>query len=165
MKAINHKSVWKGYLSFSIYMLITILFFVLMTFCYFSTYTHELSQIESRTDVFDHTFTSQIDVVERVDSLYNYIVLVNSDARINNIAVKHAVSDRKMSLLTDLSRMNDSDMLLYKQLINSMNRFLAVKDSIGILSNMEDIVRQDLNRCITADRQAARKLSLEGIKR
>ena len=71
------------------------------------------------------------------------MVLVNSDARINNIAVKHAVSDRKMSLLTDLSRMNDSDMLLYKQLINSMNRFLAVKDSIGILSSMEDIVRQD----------------------
>lgn len=165
MKAINHNSVLKGYTLFSVCMLFTILLFITMSYCYVLTYINESSKIESRSDVFDHIFASQVNVVERVDSLYSYITLVNSDVRINNVAVQNTVSGKKMSLLSDLEKMNDKDVLLYKRLINSVNKFLIVKDSIGIVSNMEDIVRQDLNRCITADRQAARKLSLDGVNR
>ena len=165
MKAINHNSVLKGYTLFSVCMLFTISLFITMCYCYISTYINESSKIESRSDMFDHIFASQVNVVERVDSLYSYITLVNSDVRINNVAVQNTVSGKKMSLLSDLEKMNDKDVLLYKRLINSVNKFLIVKDSIGIVSNMEDIVRQDLNRCITADRQAVRKLSLDGANR
>lgn len=136
-----------------------------MSYCYISTYINESSKIESRSDVFDHVFASQVNVVERVDSLYNYIILVNSDVRINNVVVQNTVSGRKMSLLSDLDKLSEKDVLLYKRLINSVNKFLIVKDSIGIVSNTEDIVRNDLHRCISADRQAARKLSLEGVNR
>lgn len=126
---------------------------------------NESSKIESRSEVFDHTFALQVNVVERVDSLYNYIALINSDVRINNVAVLNTVSSRKMSLLNDLDKMDNRDVLLYKRLVNAVNKFLIIKDSIGIISNMEDISRQDLHRCITSDRQAAHKLSLEGVNR
>lgn len=164
MKAINHKSVVKGYFSFSVCMVLVVSLFVLMSHCFISTSAFEGTKIEKRAAIFDKTFSTQIQFVDRVDSLYNYMVIINSNQRVNDVMIQNIASTRKMKLLDDMNTMEKSDMALYHNLIVNVNRFLSVKDSIRILKNQEETLKDDLQRCITAERQAARKLSLEGVQ-
>lgn len=78
--------------------------------------------------------------------------------------MQNVVSTKKMQLLNDLESMNERDILLYRNLTISMNKFLLTKDSIRVLIQREDLVKNDLQRCITADKQALQKLSLEGMQ-
>ena len=132
MKAINHKAVLKGYINFSVYMLITIAITILMSYCYISTYTVESSKIEARSIVFDRAIANQVSIVERVDSLYNYIILINSDARINNSIVQNAVSYRKMSLLNDLEKIDNDDVIIYINLVGSYSDFFRSSQSAHV---------------------------------
>lgn len=164
MKAINHTSVFKGYLLFSVCMALVVGLFVFMNYCFVSTTRSEDSRIGTRSVVFDRTFDRQNQFVDRVDSLYNYMALINSSYRVNDILVQNAVSTRKMQLLGDMEQLDAKDVLLYRNLMEKINMLLTVKDSIRILKNREQTLREDLQRCIDADRQAARKLSLESVQ-
>lgn len=164
MKAINHTSVFKGYLLFSVCMALMVGLFVFMNYCFVSTTRSEDSRIGIRSVVFDRTFDRQNQFVDRVDSLYNYMALVNSSYRVKDILVHNAVSTRKMQLLGDMEQLEGKDVLLYRNLMEKVNMLLTVKDSIRILKNREKTLREDLQRCIDADRQAARKLSLESVQ-
>lgn len=164
MKAINHTSVVKGYFNFSVCMALLVVLFLFMSYCFVSTFAFETAKVESRSVVFDRTFAKQVNVVDRVDSLYNYMLLINSGNRINDIMVQNVVSTRKMQLLNELEEMDEKDVLLYKRLVANINRFLTIKDSIRILKKQERTLREDLIRCIDAEHQATRKLSLEGAQ-
>lgn len=164
MKAINHTSVVKGYFNFSVGMALLVVLFLFMSYCFVSTFAFETAKVESRSVVFDRTFAKQVNVVDRVDSLYNYMLLINSGNRINDIMVQNVVSTRKMQLLNELEEMDEKDVLLYKRLVANINRFLTIKDSIRILKKQEGTLREDLIRCIDAEHQATRKLSLEGAQ-
>lgn len=164
MKAINSKSVTKSYLLFSICMAVSIFMFILMWWSMVSTAKYEATKIEAQTEVLDRAFVMQTETVDRVDSLYNYMVLINSDKRINNLVVQNAVSTKKMQLLNDFDNISEKDILLYRNLTISMNKFLLTKDSIRILIQQEDLVKNDLQRCIAADKQVLQKLSLEGMQ-
>lgn len=164
MKAINHTSVFKGYLLFAVCMALVVGLFVFMNYCFVSATRSEDTRIGTRSVVFDQTFDRQNRFVDRVDSLYNYMALINSSYRVNDILVQNAVSTRKMQLLEDLEKLDGKDVLLYRNLMEKVNMLLTVKDSIRILKNREQTLREDLQRCIAADRQAARKLSLESVQ-
>lgn len=164
MKAINHTSVFNGYLLFSVCMALVVGLFVFMNYCFVSTTRSEDSRIGTRSVVFDRTFDRQNQFVDRVDSLYNYMALINSSYRVNDILVQNAVSTRKMQLLGDMEQLDAKDVLLYLNLMEKINMLLTVKDSIRILKNREQTLREDLQRCIAADQQATRKLSQENIQ-
>lgn len=164
MKAINHTSVFKGYLLFSVCMALVVGLFVFMNYCFVSTARSEDVRIGTRSVVFDQTFDRQNRFVDQVDSLYNYMTLINSSYRVNDILVQNAVSTRKMQLLEGMEQLDRKDVLLYQNLMEKINKLLTVKDSIRILKKQEQTLKEDLQRCIDADRQAARKLSLENVQ-
>lgn len=164
MKAINHSSVVKGYITFSICMVLVVSVFVLMSHCFISTSVFESFKIASKAVAFDKTFSTQVQFVDRVDSLYNYMLLINSGHRVNDIMIQNIASTKKMQLLDDMNTMDKEDMVLYNKLIMNVNKFLLVKDSIRILKNQEETLKEDLQRCITSERKASRKLSLESMQ-
>lgn len=164
MKALNHSSVVKGYLTFSGCMALVVCLFIGMCYCFISTSASESAKVEKRSLVFDRVFSTQVDMVERVDSLYNYMSLINSNNRVNNILVQNMTSTMKMRLLDDMENMEKKDMLLYKNLLPKVNRFLTVKDSVRILEKQKNTLTADLRRCIDAEHAASRKLSLQGAK-
>lgn len=164
MKSINHTSVFKGYFLFSVCMALVVALFVFMNYCFVSATRSEDSRIGTRSVVFDQTFDRQNQFVDRVDSLYNYMTLINSSCRVNDILVQNTVSTRKMQLLEDMKQLDGKDVLLYQNLMGRVNMLLAVKDSIRILKSREQTLKEDLQRCIAADRQATRKLSLESVQ-
>lgn len=164
MKPLNYKEVRKGYLAFSCVMVVVITIPVLMCYSLYLTAAHEAKMIESRGRSFDRTFARQIELVDRVDSLYTYMSLLNTDPRINDVVVQGVISSKKMSLINHLPEMDKRDVLLYKDLLNLVNDFLTLKDSIRIVTNEEQTVRLELQRCMAADQNASRRLSLEGLR-
>lgn len=164
MEALNIKEVRKGYLHFSLLMLVVIALPVFICSSLYGTAKHEAQKIEMRSGNFDSTFAMQVELVDKVDSLQYYMSLLNSSAKINDLVVQSVISSRKMALVEDVSSMSNEDVRLYKDLLNSMNTFLMVKDSIRILGNEEQTLRMELRRCVSADQQASRRLTLTAPK-
>ena len=165
MKAKNHKEVTRKYLTFTIGMVTSVIFFLLMCGCFIYTTKVEHGRIMTKTIVFDQTHSNQIDIVDRVDSLYNYMALINSDARVNNMVLQSVVSNRKMQLLEYLSLMSTNDVSLYHNLMEQMNAFLDIKEDIRILTVEEHLVRGDLQRCINDNKQVNKQLIIGGVNK
>lgn len=165
MKALNYKSILKGYFIFSLYMTAIVFLFVFMWICLIATIRHEGSKLEIHSAMLDNIFTLQNSASSRMDSLYNYLTLINSNRPINHRPILSIVNTKTSLFLNDFSKIDEKDIFLYRNLAVSINKFLQTKDSIQIAIIRNDLVKNDLQRCITADRYALQKLSQETTKR
>ena len=98
-----------------------------------------------------------------VDSIYQYMSLMNSSPKINDLLLQSVVSNRKMQLQNRINGLDERDFLLYKKLAGNINVFLGVKDSIRLAEKEESVVREDLLRCVRENREISRKLKVGGI--
>lgn len=163
MKAKNSKEVAKGYVMFSFSMAATVLLAVIMSYSILHTTKVEVRKMLDKSVVFDQTYAGQMDLVEKVDSLHYYTTLINSAARLNNVALQNIVSTKKMQLLSAISNFDRKDVLLYGSLLDKVSVFLQVKDSVRIVSIDEQQKRFDLQRCVEDNKNATRKLTLGNI--
>ncbi|MFK2358334.1 type VI secretion system transmembrane protein TssQ [Bacteroides fragilis] len=123
----------------------------------------EYKLMESKTQEYDKIYARQIALVDKVDSLYNYLVLMGSNDRLNQVVLQKVISTRKMELIEELQIMDSKDVLLYKKLASQINVFLDTKEAIRKAVIEESLVRKDLMRCIQDNKQATRKLTLGNI--
>lgn len=65
--------------------------------------------------------------------------------------------------MDNLGSMDERDCMIYRKLVNDLNIFLRIKDSIRIVSIQESLVREDLLRCVDENKQISRKLSAGGL--
>lgn len=165
MKALNHHTIIKYYLTFSFYMAAIVFLFVFMWICLITNIRHEGSKLEAYSAVLDNVTAMQSSAARRMDSLHNYLVFINSNKYMNDRKILSMVNSMAIQFLNDFSKMDEKDISLYRNIALSINKFLQIKDSIRIIIIQNDLVKNDLHRCITADRDALRKLSLEASKR
>lgn len=123
----------------------------------------EYKLMESKTQEYDKIYARQIALVDKVDSLYNYLVLMGSNDRLNQVVLQKVISTCKMELIEELQIMDSKDVLLYKKLASQINVFLDTKEAIRKAVIEESLVRKDLMRCIQDNKQATRKLTLGNI--
>lgn len=161
MHAQNYREINKGYLKFSGYLVACIIVGVLTYFCYIQTSKVEVSRIVDKTEEYDKIYVKQIDLASRIDSLYQYSTMFNTNK--NDIYLLRSVSSRKQEILSIMDGMNNKDVRLYKKLMSEVNVFLSVKDSIRTSKVEEDLLRTDLQKCTEDNKQAARKLTIGGI--
>ena len=119
--------------------------------------------MKSKTEEYDKIYAGQIALVDKVDSLYNYLSLMGSNEQLNQIMLQKVVSTRKMELIEELQRMDTKDVLIYNNLASQINVFLETKEAIRKAVIEESLVRNDLMRCVQDNKQAARKLTLGNI--
>lgn len=123
----------------------------------------EYKLMESKTAEYDKIYARQIALVDKVDSLYNYLLLMGSNDRLNQVMLQKVVSTRKMELMEELESMDEKDVRIYNNLASQINVFLDTKEAIRKAVIEESLVRNDLMRCIQDNKQAARKLTLGNI--
>lgn len=158
MKARNSNEVARGYVLFAVSMLFAILVGLGCVWSFFMTADREVARMELRSREYDATFSRQIALTERVDSLYNNIALLNSGRQFNEIVLKNRISTQKMDLMRTLDDINQGDALLYGKMAENINTVLQVKDSISLVSGQVQQVKGDLQRCIQDNRTAARRM-------
>lgn len=160
MKPKNNKDVRNGYLRFSFLLAACIAWSVLFFSCFLKTSTIEVKSIMAKTLDYDRIYTKEIDLATGVDSVYQYMKLMNTSPRINDVLLQSIVSTRKMDLLKSTQNIDNADCVLYSNLLNQINTFLSIKDSIRIMKIQEDMVRQDLLQCIRDNRKTRRNMNI-----
>ncbi len=164
MKPRNNKEIWRAYIKFSFSLICSASIVVLLSFFFVQTSKEELLLIGEKTQEYDKVNAYQNELVEKVDTLYSYMRLLNTSEKINDVLLQKMISKKKMSFLTGLNNIKDDDSYLYKKFGKQMSTFLVINDSLRILSREVELAREDLSRCIEDNKKLVRKLSIEGIK-
>lgn len=160
MKAQNNKDIKKGIINFSIYLVASIFFAVCIFSAFMKTSSVEVYKILEKTSEYDKTQQKQISLTEKVDSMFFYTTLLNTD-NYNYTAINISLSNKKVNLSETVNTLPDRDIRLYRRLANDMPVFFSMKDSIRRASLEEDKFREELLRCIkgTPVRQTSRVLA------
>lgn len=161
MKAQNNKEITKGYLKFSLFLAFCVAIGVANYYCYLQTNQVEVNRIVEKTEEYDKIYVQQVELVSRIDSLYQYMLLFNTNK--NDAMLQNVVSKRKQEILASMEDMNGRDVKMYQKLMSQVNTFLSTKDSIRILKTEEDLIRIDLKKCMEENKQASRKLTIGSI--
>lgn len=160
MKAKNDVEVRKAYLKFSYFLMACIVWAVLIFSCFLKTSSVEVKRIMEKAAEYDHIYAKEVEMSASVDSVYQYMALMNTSPRINDLLLQSVVSTRKMNLMRSLSQFDVKDCKLYSHLLNNLNLFLSARDSIRILNIQEEMVRKDLMQCIQDNWKTRRNLNI-----
>lgn len=163
MKATNNKAVRIGYIRFSGYLATTVALTVGIVFFFMKTSSIEVKNILDKTKEYDEIYMKQLALTASMDSIYQYTSLLNTSPKINDLLLQSIISNKKMTMQDRLHSMDAKDCLLFRKIINDLNRFLSIKDSIRIIAIQEELTRNDLLRCVEENKQASRKLSAGGL--
>ena len=161
MRAQNHKEIMRAYWKFSGFLAATVLVGVLTYFFYMRTSVIEVQRIVDKTEEYDQIYVLQTDLADRIDSLYQYTLLFNTGK--NDALLQNSVSRRKQEIISSMEDMDGSDVRLYQKLMSQVNTFLSIKDSIRTAKIDEELVRNDLLKCVEDNKQTTRKVTLGGI--
>ncbi|MDR1198723.1 MAG: type VI secretion system transmembrane protein TssO [Prevotellaceae bacterium] len=160
MKAKNSKDITRGYGIFSLYLAACVIVAVFAYFCYLRTSVVEVKRIISKTGEYDAIHQYQTDITAHIDTLYYYSGLFNSN--LNDDRLQNTVNRRKQEILSDIDKFSEHDMRLHRTLLNQLITFLNVKDSIRSLKNEEDMIKNELRKCIEENRQTTRTITVGG---
>jgi hypothetical protein len=161
MKAQNYKEILRGYWKFSGHLAACVLVGVLTYFSYTKTSTIEVQRIVDKTEEYDKIYVRQVELANRIDTLYQYTSLFNTNK--NDALLQNSVSRRKQEIISSMDDMSGRDVKLYQKLMSQVNSFLSIKDSIRTAKMEEDLVRSDLAKCVEDNKQTTRKVTLGGI--
>ncbi|MDH6309480.1 hypothetical protein M2451_003838 [Dysgonomonas sp. PFB1-18] len=161
MRPQNHKEILRGYWKFSGYLAACVLVGVLTYFFYTKTSVVEVQRIVEKTEEYDKIYVQQIDLAGRIDTLYQYTSMFNTNK--NDVLLQNSVSRRKQEIISSMESMNGRDIRLYQKLMSQVNSFLSIKDSIRTAKIDEELVRSDLMKCVEDNKQTTRKVTLGGI--
>lgn len=160
MKPKNNAEVKKAYLKFSGYLTACIVLAVVIFACFLKTSTVEVKRIMEKTIEYDKIYAKEIELSGSVDSVYQYMKLMNTSPRINDLLLQSTVSTRKMSLIKYTGTMDEKDCRLYKKLLGNINLFLGIKDSIRLMNIQEEMVKKDLMQCIQDNWKTRRNMNV-----
>ena len=163
MKAQNYETVRKAILVFTLYLTVSVVTATCFFFFFMRTSSEEVSRILEKVSEYDRIQSRQLDLTEKMDTLYYYASLLNPDSKINYRLMQNALSDRKIRFLSILSELPERDCRLYRKLAERLNIILDTKDSIIITSSELNTVREDLIRCVSDNRKVTRKISTGGL--
>ena len=157
MKPKNNTEVRKAYLRFAGYLTCCIILAVTIFACFLKTSGIEVKRITEQALEYDHIYAKELSLSNSVDSVYQYMKLMNTSPQINDMLLQSVVSTRKMNLLKYVQGM---DCRLYRQLLGNINIFLGVKDSIRLLNIQEEMVKKDLMQCIQDNWKTRRNMNV-----
>lgn len=163
MQAQNYKEIRKAVGMFALYFLLLVITSIGCVSLFLYTSKVEVSKVVAKTHEYDKIQTQQIELAESMDELYNTLLHVNSKTTSNPIQLMNLISIRKEEFTKSMAGTSSRDYLFYQKLSSEFNTFLAVKDSIRILSLEKQLIRNDLMQCISDNREITRKLTTGGL--
>lgn len=163
MKPKNNKVVTRAYYKFAIYLIFTVLLSTVSFWAFLQTTAKEIACIQQQQATYDKIYTETIDLVRYMGATYDYLNIVNK-SEYDNTQLVNTISKRKVNMQRIMENMSEKDCGIYLKLNNDVNIMMGTKDSIRLTTQKEDMVRQELLRCLDENRQALRKASLKGIK-
>lgn len=162
MKAKNDKEVRKGVIQFSLYFVASVFFAVCIFSMFMKTSSIEVSRIMEKTDVYDKTQQRQVYLTEKIDSIFVFTKLLSSNSQVNHSLVLTSLANQKKNAMQNLNSIPDRDGKLYKKILDEMDVFFNIKDSLQAATYDEDRYRKEYIRCMEEGRIILRRSSISG---
>lgn len=170
MKSLNHKEINQAFTRFLTWFASLLLVITACVYTYFETGEHYLSLLSEQKNEFERAFSADAMLADKVDSLYAYMSLLNTN-RIQDDRQMQRLITRKKEELAKLvnQQLNQSSgkkdyqgyFAVYNRLSGHINEMLLLKDSLNRAMVDEGDLRQELTDClrrsIEVDRQRKRR--------
>jgi hypothetical protein len=159
VKAKNNRELTAAIVRFSGYLLLSAGLAVGMYASLVKTSSVEMRELTEKSSRYDRLRMQQVLLAESVDSLYHYVMLLNSgDVYINQSAMFNLASIRSIRFNESLETMEDEDCPVYKKLAARLDPLLQLKDSIRHATADLEALRDEYMRCMNRNRDINRRL-------
>lgn len=142
MKPHNYNNLVKAYVSFAIYLVFSILSYVLFIIGFVSLKNADLESIEKKSDSCSQIFNSNISFVASNDTLIYYFNMVD-----RNIISPKVLKNILVRSKQNYKQQNNESYIKNLALIGFIN-LASIKDSVYMAQREENLYRHRLNRCI-----------------
>lgn len=158
MKAINHKDVIRGYLRFSVFLMMAVAVTQLCISVFFLTSEVEVAKISVKMDESERIYNEQNYIVESFDEIFNLYGAFELSEDVNPDFLMRSLVSRKMEVAAIVGRLPQEDVLIHNHLLTRLDDLLHVRDSISSLRKQEQTVKDDLIQCSGESRSITRKM-------
>lgn len=159
----NYNQIRKAILYFALYLTASVVTATCFFFFFMKTSSVEVSRILEKVGDYDRIQSLQLDLTEKMDTLYYYASMLDPESKINYKLMQNTLSNKKIQFSNLLSGMSEKDCRLYRKLSGKINVILDTKDSIIITTSELNTVREDLIKCVSDNRKITRKISTGGL--
>ena len=161
MKALNNRSILLAYYRLSFYLILSVVIAISFVATYYKTTAAELSQIHAQAKIYEKTYLEQVELINEVDSIINYIILPDKNHYVNEVVLRNVIMKRRTGAMKHIDRTEGEDFILTKKILNDMDIFIELKDSIRLLKRQEDVLKNNIIRCISKKNEKALKISVK----
>ncbi len=156
MKALNGYLIVKKYLIFLGYFSTLLAITLLYSYFYFKTFESYSIELERRQQESDYVNNGKIILSHKIDSLNNFIKLLNTKQVQNETALERSIINLKngaVRTITDLEKVDDYDFKLQKTIIYNVEAALEIKRNLSQAKSEEENSRKKLFECIEANKK------------
>lgn len=160
MKPINYKNIRRSTIAFWIYFFFLAVCAFIPFWLFFKSYQVQNEFIAVDINTCKQIVNKQIEVHNKVDSLYSLMDMLNSNKVTNDIFLEKYIVDKK----NDIIKTIDADSIDFRHcnsLLNGIDRMLLLKDSIRTISENERMALKDLTDCIGNIRKVQKGLTYD----
>ena len=160
MKPKNNTEVRKAYLRFAGYLTCCTILAVSIFACFLKTSGIEVKRITEQALEYDHIYAKELSPVEQHGL---HLPVHETDEHFT--ANKRQAPAKRSQCAQDepaqiCPRHGYQRLQAYRQLLENLNIFLGVKDSIRLLNIQEEMVKKDLMQCIQDNWKTRRNLNV-----
>jgi len=134
-------------------------------YSYVKTSSNQLSRLSQQKDAFDQIFLRDAMLTEKVDSLYNYMSLLNTSRIRDDRQMQRLITKKKeeFTKLVTQQQKTQRYFVVYNRLFSHINEMLLLKDSLNKAmveeSDLRDELKDCLGRAVEEHRQSKRGAS------
>ncbi|MFD2934966.1 type VI secretion system TssO [Spirosoma flavum] len=150
MKSLNHKEISQAFNRFMAWFASLLLVTITCVYSYVKTSSNQLSRLSQQKEAFDQIFLRDAMLTDKVDSLYNYMSLLNTDRIRDDRQMQRLITKKKeeFTKLVTQQQKTQRYFVVYNRLFSHINEMLLMKDSLNKAMVEEGDLRDELKDCL-----------------
>lgn len=164
MKPQNYKQIRVRKIYFWLSFAILVLFALLPVVSFIKSYDAQKEIILADINDYKEILNKQLVLHQKVDSLYDQMLLLNTARVGNSLALERHIADNKNTVLMLIGK-DSNEFAHYCILMKNIDNILMLKDSIRMIDNHEKIAYRDMMECIDKSHKIKRDLSYDPARR
>lgn len=150
MKSLNHKEIKQAFNHFFTWFTSLLLVTILCVYSCVQTSTRQSTQLIQQKEAFDRVIYTDAMLADKVDSLYTYMSLMNTNRNQDDQQLQRLVTRKKEEFTRLVSQQQKTQkyFTVYNRLFSHVNEMLLLKDSLNKSMLEEGDLRDELRGCL-----------------
>ncbi|QMW03007.1 type VI secretion system TssO [Spirosoma foliorum] len=150
MKSLNHKEIKQAFNHFFTWFTSLLVVTILCVYSCVQTSLRQATQLIQQKEAFDRVIYTDAMLADKVDSLYTYMSLMNTNRNQDDQQLQRLVTRKKEEFTRLVSQQQKTQQyfVVYNRLFSHVNEMLLLKDSLNKSMVEEGDLRDELRGCL-----------------